>query len=71
MSGDVCGCRTQAEGNTGTYGTEAEEAAKHLINKFFPNTFEKCEIEHMDMKNIVNKNFKMDECPSVFYNTAD
>ena len=30
MSGDICGCRTQAEGNTGTYGTEAEEAAKHL-----------------------------------------
>lgn len=25
----------------------------------------------MDMKNIVNKSFKMDECPSVFYNTAD
>lgn len=24
---------------------------------FFPNTFEKCEIEYMDMKNIVNKNF--------------
>ena len=30
MSGDICGCQTQAEGNTGTYGTEAEEAAKHL-----------------------------------------
>ena len=31
LSGDTCGCWPQAEDNTGTYGTEAEEAAKHLI----------------------------------------